>query len=481
MFVETLRAVAQQRHEPGSHPGDVGRVGRTIVVIPAHNEQQRLPTTLAALRCQTHQPDAVVVVADNCIDDTVTVALHAGVTVVETTGNRHAKAGALNAALEVLLGELQANDTVLAMDADTELNERFIAVCRARLDDDVDGTIGGVGGVFHGDGERWKLVRQLQENEYARYARQLGRRQGRALVLTGTGTLFRVAALREVAQARKSQRLPDPGGTAGVYDTGSLTEDNELTLALKHLGWKARSPKQCIVNTAMMPTWRSLFIQRRRWQRGALENLVAHGVVRHTWPYALRQVGTYLGVLFVPLYFATLTTALTVGGGVDVVVPLWIAVAVAYVVEQTLSVRRAGWKAVVTSAVVIPELVYTVFLNTVYAVCLAGVVAGTAEQWGRGVDRARTQCPNDVAGPDPDHTHNDCLASLVRPQGEVNSTKSIGVGMRAPATGGGVGLTAGGVVALPLIDIGTAWTMIAVFVLTGFVFTIVRLVPVPTR
>ena len=410
----------------------------------------------------------------------------------------------------MLLSTLDTRDTVLAMDADTELEQCFVETARARLLS--DSRVGGVGGVFLGDGEPWSLLRQLQENEYTRYARQLGRRWGRAFVLTGTGTLFRVQALRDVVAARRSGALPDPGGSGGVYDTGSLTEDNELTLALKRLGWRARSPKDCIVHTAMMPTWGDLFTQRRRWQRGALENLASHGVRRHTWTYALRQVGTYLGVLFVPLYLATLTTALTMGGGVAFLVPLWVGVAVGYLAEQAWSVRRGGWRAVLVSLAILPELVRTLFLNVVYVVCLLGLLAGTTERWGRGVDHTRATAATNgntalsgtglqsngsssngrvgsngwntlVTTP---FTQRDGAPGSGNGNGSRDGTSWAGAHdhpgrwMRAPLAGSSVAGSFAGVLALPLVSLPLAWTLLAVFVLTGFAFTLLRLVPVPT-
>ena len=58
-----------------------------------------------------------------------------------------------------------------------------------------------------------------------------------------------------------------------MYDTLALTEDNELTLALKTLGGRMVSPPQCRVTTEVMTTWRDLWRQRLRWHRGALENI----------------------------------------------------------------------------------------------------------------------------------------------------------------------------------------------------------------
>ena len=85
------------------------------------------------------------------------------------------------------------------------------------------------------------FVGTCQRNEYARYARDVRRLKGRALVLTGTATAFRVSTLRDVLRARHDGRLPHRS-RGQVYDTNVLTEDNELTLALMHRGWKILAP-----------------------------------------------------------------------------------------------------------------------------------------------------------------------------------------------------------------------------------------------
>ena len=133
-----------------------------------------------------------------------------------------------------------------------------------------------VGGVFVGD-DSPGLLSQLQRNEYLRYGRDISRRQGRVFVLTGTASLFRADALAAVAAARGSVL---PGNRGDVYDTFSLTEDNELTIALKTLGARMISPRDCRVTTELMPTWRDLWHQRQRWQRGALENIGMYGCLR---------------------------------------------------------------------------------------------------------------------------------------------------------------------------------------------------------
>ena len=110
-------------------------------------------------------------------------------------------------------------------------------------------------------------------------------------VLTGTASLFRAYALKAVADSRGELLPGDPGQ---VYDTLAITEDNEMTLALKSLGAKMVSPMQCRVMTEVMPTWRALWRQRMRWQRGALENIGAYGLTRATLRYWLQQIGDRL-------------------------------------------------------------------------------------------------------------------------------------------------------------------------------------------
>ena len=95
-----------------------------------------------------------------------------------------------------------------------------------------------------------------------------------------------------------------PGIPGDVYDTYSLTEDNELTLALKTLGARMISPRGCRVRTELMPTWRDLWHQRQRWQRGALENIGMYGMSSATARYWTQQFALGYGVLALASYLA---------------------------------------------------------------------------------------------------------------------------------------------------------------------------------
>ncbi|MGN8246279.1 glycosyltransferase family 2 protein [Cellulomonas soli] len=352
-------------------------------LIPAHDEEHSLPATIASLQAQSHPPERIVVVADNCTDGTVAVARRAGVDVVETVGNTRKKAGALNQVLTQVLPDLGDNDAILVMDADTALDAGFLATAVARMTS--DRALMAVGGLFYGE-DGAGLLGQFQRNEYLRYAREMRRRDGRVLVLTGTASLFRPAALRAVADSRGT-RLP---GTPGdVYDTAALTEDNELTLALKSLGALMTSPPQCTVVTEVMPTWRTLWAQRLRWQRGALENLGAYGVTPRTLRYWAQQLGIGYGVIALGSYFLLLTLAL-LSSDQWIWFPFWIGLGGLFTLERVVTVWRGGWRARLLAATLLPELVFDAFLDIVYVKGVLDICLGRQASWKHVVHTAPT-------------------------------------------------------------------------------------------
>ena len=367
-YLETLRSAGMSRPEPGS------RV-RVTVLIPAHNEQEALPTTLGALAQQTRMPDRVIVVADNCADRTAEIAREMGHEAFETVDNEHKKGGALNQVLARILPLAGPDDVVLVMDADTSLGPRFIEVAAGELEDDPE--LAAVGGVFYGEGGSG-ILGQFQRNEYTRYSLQIRQRRGRVFVLTGTATMFRAEALLDVAAARG---VFIPGEPGQVYDTAALTEDNELTLALKSLGATMMSPVECYVVTEIMPTWRSLWRQRQRWQRGALENLGAYGFTAATLRYWGQQLGIGYGT--VALNSALLLMVITFLA-VDTWIwfPFWTTVGAVFLVERVVTAWRGGWKARLLAVTLLPELGYDVYLQAVFVNCLWNISIGRKASWG---------------------------------------------------------------------------------------------------
>ena len=344
------------------------------VLIPAHNEEACLAATISSLRGQRRPPERIIVVADNCTDRTVQIARDAGVEVFETTKNRDKKAGGLNQALAVVLPRLGDNDLVMVMDADTVLGSGFLEHTVRRMAD--DRALMAIGGLFYG-APGGGLLGQFQRNEYTRYARDLRRRRGLVLVLTGTASIFRPRALRTIAVERG--RLI-PGKRGQYFDTAALTEDNEITLALKSLGALVVSPAECTVVTEVMTTWRALWVQRLRWQRGAVENLGAHGMRRQTWRYWLQQLGIGYGVFALGAY---LTLMMLTALALDTMIwfPFWLGVGAIFAVERTLTVWRGGWAARLLAVAILPELVYSLALAIVWSKGVLDITRSRAASW----------------------------------------------------------------------------------------------------
>jgi cellulose synthase/poly-beta-1,6-N-acetylglucosamine synthase-like glycosyltransferase len=196
-------------------------------------------------------------------------------------------------------------------------------------------------------------------------------------VLTGTATLFRSRALLDVAASRGTLI---PGTPGLVYDVEALTEDNELTLALKSLGAFMMSPRECFDTTEVMPTLRMLWNQRKRWQRGALENLGAYGFTPATLRYWGQQIGIAYGVValnaFVVFALLTLTTWPTL-----YIYTFWLALALVFMVERVATVWSGGWRARLLALPLVIEIFYALYLQLVVVASIVELALGRRASW----------------------------------------------------------------------------------------------------
>lgn len=343
------------------------------VLIPAHNEEDGIADAIESLRAQSLVPDRIVVVADNCTDSTVEIAESLGVEVFASVRNADKKAGALNQALDQMLND---EDFFLIVDADTKIGVDFIRTAKDRLDNNP--SLGAVGGLFYGD-QGGGLVGALQRNEYARYSRTLRHDESKVMVLSGTASMFRGGALLKVA-AERGRKLP---GTLGqVYDTSALTEDNELTIALKTLGFAMVSPQECNNITEVMASWGDLWKQRMRWQRGAIENLKTYGVTETTRKYWFQQFAIGYGVLSI-LALAVLAVLTILAVDEYQFYSFWLGVTLVFMVERVVTVWKLGWQARLVALPLVIEIWYDIFIQSVFVRSVVESVSGREEEWTR--------------------------------------------------------------------------------------------------
>ena len=98
---------------------------RITVVIPAHNEGKRVVKTIRSVRQASRRDTQILVVADNCEDETPRWAREAGATVVERHDRgRPGKAYALGHAIESLRKD--PPDVVIVVDADSSVRGRSL-------------------------------------------------------------------------------------------------------------------------------------------------------------------------------------------------------------------------------------------------------------------------------------------------------------------------------------------------------------------
>ena len=371
-----VRLVTDEPEVPDSRLRDAAKTPLCLtVLVPAHDEQLTIAATLESLWGQTRPPDRVIVVADNCTDDTTVIARQHKAEVFTTIDNSHKKAGALNQALTRMFGAgIDVRDVVMVMDADSVIVPEFLQTALHHLEADPD--LMAVGGVFYG--ERGSgLIEQLQRNEYVRYAREIARRGGQVFVLTGTAGVFRAYALKAVADARG---YLIPGDTGQVYDTAAMTEDNELTIALKSLGAKMCSPPQCRVTTELMPSLHALWQQRMRWERGALENIGAYGFTRGTTTYWLQQLGIGYGTIALNSYLLLMGIIWFATHSLHFQ-PLWTVIGLIFVVERVVTVWGAGWWGRLLALPLVIEIGYDMVLQAVYVKSLFDIARGRKSGW----------------------------------------------------------------------------------------------------
>jgi poly-beta-1,6-N-acetyl-D-glucosamine synthase len=347
-----------------------------VALIPAHNEACWIEAAVANLSVQTRPPDHIIVVSDNSTDDTVALARKTGAHVWESVDNHDKKAGALNQALANLLTWLDDSDHVFIQDADTLPVPCWLEVALAWSARHPGAVISGR---YASPPTGRSLLRIIQENEFARDGRAINRRGNRTRIVVGTSALFSVATLRAVVRARLGGALPGPRvGT--VYSTESITEDYELTLALKTLGFATLSPPECDAVTDVMPTIPALWRQRIRWQRGAFTDLRRYGLTRVTAWYYAAQASWVFGMLTVALIGLQIGLVVSVTGRFSPA-PIWIGTLPLFIGHRIISVQRTGAKGMLVAAALVPETAYDFFRYAVYLACAWKAMTGREQQW----------------------------------------------------------------------------------------------------
>jgi hypothetical protein len=228
---------------------------RFAVLVPAHDEARSIARTLQTLT-DVQYPDGLIdvhVVADNCTDDTAAVVRSCGFEAHERDDATHPGKGP---ALQWLLGRLAARgeryDAFLLVDADTDVDPRFLVVADALLGQGAT-VVQGFYGV-RDPGASPTVAFRAAALAARHYLRPLGRNHlGASAGLYGNGMVFR----SEVLDAHSW--------------SGHLTEDLEMQLALLRDGTTVTFAPDAVVVAEMPTTPAAARTQQQRWERGRVD------------------------------------------------------------------------------------------------------------------------------------------------------------------------------------------------------------------
>ena len=247
-----LAAISARRREIGP----VDPSSKFLIVIPAHDEEWGIAITVRSC-LDSNYPSlffGVVVVADNCIDQTAALAREAGARVVERSDTEKKSKGY---AIEYLLdslqysGELGLLDAVVIIDADTTIDPDLLRSFDQALRKGND-WLQAYYTVANPD-ESWRTRLMTYAFSLLNGVMQFGLNAlGSSAGFKGNGMCFSTRGLRH-----------------RPWRSYGLVEDMEYSWALRVKGEKIRFVPEALVYGAMLGSGgQAAANQRRRWEFG---------------------------------------------------------------------------------------------------------------------------------------------------------------------------------------------------------------------
>lgn len=227
--------------------------GRLAILVPAHNESTNMIPTLRSIHAQGLAGLRVLVVADNCSDDTAQVAKAEGAEVIERSDpTQRGKGYALDYGIQHLK-KTAPPDMVVILDADCIPKPGAIA----RMAELATQTQRPVQALYLMKSPGQQSVKS-RIAEFAWQVKNHVRARGLhwfglPCQLTGSGMAFPWHALQKVPLA-----------------TGEIVEDMKLGIALAARGYAPVFCEQAVVNSTFPANDEGVRSQRTRWEHGHL-------------------------------------------------------------------------------------------------------------------------------------------------------------------------------------------------------------------
>jgi cellulose synthase/poly-beta-1,6-N-acetylglucosamine synthase-like glycosyltransferase len=286
--MEIVAGLGQSRHAEARR-SDYGSVA---ILVPAHNEATGITATIAGLRQVAPVGTRILVVADNCTDDTAARARRAGAEVIERSDQDFRGKGYALAFGRDLLADSPPT-TVIVIDADCQLAPGGVEhLCRAVRE---RGAPAQATNLLIPDRSAPALV---QISSFALLVKNLVRSRGLSRIggcalLTGTGMAFPWSVFADAPLA-----------------TGDIAEDLGLGIALTSDGIRPQLVTAATVRSPAATVSESA-LQRRRWEHGFLANALRHAVptlIKGTMTGSRSMIALGLHLLVPPLALLFLIT-----------------------------------------------------------------------------------------------------------------------------------------------------------------------------
>jgi cellulose synthase/poly-beta-1,6-N-acetylglucosamine synthase-like glycosyltransferase len=229
---------------------------RIAVLIPAHDEATGITATLQAILPQLAPGDRVIVVADNCTDDTADFARAAGAEViVRTNAALRGKGYALDFGIAHLTAD--APEVLMVIDADCLVDASFLT---------------NLGSACHATAAPFQALNlmhaatdaglKIRIAEFAWILKNQVRPLGYHVLglpchLTGTGMAFPWPVIKNAKLA-----------------TGNITEDMQLGLDLAAAGFAPHFFPEALVTSQFPEAEAGVRSQRTRWEHGHLATIL---------------------------------------------------------------------------------------------------------------------------------------------------------------------------------------------------------------
>ena len=312
LFMQVLMALPAHR----AREMPAGTRPAIVVMIPAHNEELGIAATLRDITPQLEVSDRLIVVADNCSDDTAKIATESGAEVLQRFDSEHRGKG-YALAFGVRHFERNPPDAVVVIDADCRIDSGAIERL-ARLCIETRRPVQGLDLMLSPNGAG--LSTRISEFAWLvkNYVRALGfQRLGLPCQLMGTGMAFPWAVMSSTG-----------------FATGHIAEDLKIGIDLARAGTPPLFCPEARVTSYFPSTAAGMAGQRTRWEHGHLGMIL--GTAPRLFLEALRHRNRNLLALSldlsVPPLALLMLSALTVLVGAAVVavssrlmLPLWLA------------------------------------------------------------------------------------------------------------------------------------------------------------